>query len=514
MSLRVTHAAVAISVLTEAFAWWIALRALGSAWARDGFSVLAEKLGRAGTLGDEARVNNAIAIARDASLHATGGPSFLIVVATAAVAFVCMRWAVQQRLPLPLMAALVTALSLLAFHVFLHVAVAGDWRIWESSAVIRMIGPGTAVFGERLEVATFLANPDPNRVIRESITVTVVGVMAVWLRFLIGGRMAFSHERVLSSFGLWFGILLVVAFLTNLTKGVNVLGFILVYFVLGALSLAVAHATRAQLEETSFRRTAPWLTSLAVTLGAVAGLGLLFGLLTFIDAGFLFEPVVDGVVWIVSRLAFLILYPFAVVMTWIFEAIFQGRTIDLDTLTRTLGQMEPPESQGLSQLVPNWVSTSFRMLALLIATWLLYRLASAILGARRRSMASEDYVELRSVAPTADAPNIFGGLFRRRGNDANATAWLRRHAIYALFGRVVQDAHARGLQRAVSDTPIEFGGVAASRLAAPPFEPIARAFDQSRYGRHYPEAAEVEALERDLAAWEREHPTNGERHPS
>jgi hypothetical protein len=317
------------------------------------------------------------------------------------------------------------------------------------------------------------------------------------------------------SFGVAFTFVVAIATFTNITHGVYVLPILLIYFIVGVLALAVAHATRSHSEYESLRRSTPWIASLVATLAAVAGLALLFGLLAFMDAGRLFSPVVGFVIAIVGRVGYFVLYPVAVVMEWIFNLILGGTVLDFDRMARSLRDAEPPPSEGDGPRVPSWLTTAFRSVVLIAAAWVLYRIGKMVFAAKRRIESREQYVEVRgSVDGTLpEMPNALRRLFRRRSDDDAGGAWLRRHSIYQLFARVVAASQARGVRRSPGETPLEFAHGAATRLDAPQFDAIGHAFDSARYGRHYPEGEDVAALERAYGEWERDHPL-GERRPA
>jgi hypothetical protein len=514
MSLRTRDAASALFIAMESLAWYMALLALGTAMAREGYDVLHERLLR-GIIGTEERYRAAVAAAEEASRTATGGPPYIAVLLAAGSAFLLVRWMMRQRLALPVAAVLGVAVSLLAYHVLLHIAVAHDLRIWESSPVIDLTAPAATNLVNSVDLTKFVADPDTSGVTRESAAVTGIGLAVVWLRFLVAGRSVVTYERVMRSFGIGFTFVIAIAVFTGIIHNVDVLPMLLTYFIVGVLALAVAHATRSQSEYQSLRKSTPWIASLVVTLGAVSGLALLFGLLAFMDAGRLFGPVVNFVIDIVGRIGYVILYPFAVVMEWIFNLILGGTTLDVDRMTQNLRDAEPPPSEGDGPRVPAWMTTAFRSLVLIVTTWVLYRIGKIVFAAKRRRDTAEQYVEVRGAVDgmVPEVPNLLRRLFPRRADDGTSGAWLRRHAIYQLFARVVAASQARGLRRAAGDTALEFAHTAADRLDAPAFEAIATAFDGARYGRHFPDREDVTSLERAYADWERDHPL-GERRPA
>ncbi|MSQ36678.1 MAG: DUF4129 domain-containing protein [Dehalococcoidia bacterium] len=512
MTLRMRHIAFALFVLMEGFGWYVALRAMASSVTRDAFRLLKAEIGLpVGGVGEAARVEHALAIVRDAAQHATAGPSLVVVLLGAGGAVLLVRGIARLQLPLPLAAAVGVSASLLAFHVLLHIALTGDLLVWESSGLVGLLGGGGGPFADQVTAASFIDNPDPSRVAREPLAVMVGGLTLLWLRFLIAGRGALSYEGVLRSFGIGFGLLLMVSFVTEVSAGVHVLWLVIGYFVLGALALAVAHAARSSAAEGTVGRSAPWLLSVGVTLAAVAGLAVLFGMLALLDVQRAFQPIVGAVLGLLGRLLMLVILPLAFVLQWILERILEGRTLPLDEMARNLQALAPTAEQS-GGVLPGWLLTGVRAVLMLAAVWLLYRIGRLLFTRIRRRAPPELYEEAR-LAVEASAPRggLFGGRFGGRGGaSTTSTAWLRRHAIYALFARVVTTTGTRGLLRRPGETPVEFARHARARFDAPPFEPIARAFDSARYGRHYPDGDAMRNLDRAFGEWERTHPIRAE----
>ena len=514
LMLRTRNVALGLFVLMEGFAWYVGMRALASNITRDAFRVLEGDIARVTIgAGEGTRVERALAIARDATLNAVAGPPLLVVLAGALGALLLVRLISKMEMPLPLAAAVGVAASLIAFQVLLHVSATGDLRVWEASGLVGLLGAGGA-YAAHVTGATFIDNPDPSRVVRESLAVMTPGLLFLWVRFLVAGRGPMTYERVLRSFSIGFALLLVIAAYTHIGSGVQALWLVIAYFILGVLALAVAHTARSSAAEGTAGRTAPWLLSLAVTLAAITGIALLIGMLALLDVQRAFQPVVGAALDLLGRVALLALLPFAYVMQWILELIFGGRTLNLDQFARNLQALqENLNPQGEGKSLPSWLTNGTRAVVSLTAIWLLYRVGRVLFTRIRRSTRTEQYEEARLVVgESAPRGGLFDGLFRgRRGVPAGSSEWLRRHPIYALFGRVVGTANERGLQRRPGETPVEFARHAYARFEAPPFEPIALAFDRARYGRHFPEAEAVSVLEHEFTEWERTHPVVAER---
>lgn len=512
MTVRPRHLATAAYLLTEAFAWYVVLHVAGTAIAREAFGALVEEIPRAGGGAiDAERIQRALLVAR-AGLEAAGGPSLLIVLGAAITAYLFMRWVRHAGIPIEIAAPLGVATTLIAFHVLLHLTVARDLRIWESSAIVALVAGGASGSGP-LDTAGFIARPDAMRVRYAADLWVSVGLFVLWIRFLIAGRGEVHYDRALRSFGIGFGALLVTAFFGGVLANVEVSGLIIVYFVLGIVTLALAHAARTAASEEITGRNAPWLVSVVATVGTLVGLALLLGLLALLDLDRFFAPVVAFVLNILGKIFVFVLTPFL----WAIHAVREFLLGQADPATaarlRDLGQeiTRPPAGED-RQFIPDWAWTGLKTIVLAALVWAVYRIARLLFQRVRRVTLVEGYAETREAAGASGGGNLLSGLFRRRRTESGfAGDWLRRHAVYRLYARMVSDAHARGLERRPGDTPIEFARAAGGRFSAPAFRPIGEAFDGARYGRHFPDDAAIEGLERELGTWEREHPAGGGR---
>ena len=73
------------------------------------------------------------------------------------------------------------------------------------------------------------------------------------------------------------------------------------YFLLGALSLATAHAARAPEDATAARRDAPWVVSVLGTIGALSAVMALFMLLALFEAQRALEPIGAGLMELIRN---------------------------------------------------------------------------------------------------------------------------------------------------------------------------------------------------------------------
>jgi len=518
-------AAALLFISAESVAWYVVLRAMAGATLRAAVQPLTTDVERGiatgSYAGNEAEAETALHVLRDALASTPGGPSLLVVLLTALGAFLLARWLARAGLPAGLGVLVGLLVSIVALQLLIRLALAGDLAIWDGSGLERFFGQPGDHFASNVDADSFVADPSLHRVAGSPAVITVAGLVALWFRFAAAGRREVSFERVLRSAGIGFMAALGGAAIAGFGGVHGVASYLLLYFVLAVLALSVAHAVRAlgdaPEDAAAWRRDGPWAISVAATLGGVALIALLFGLLAALDVGRVLAPVgeVSGraLTWLLELLFAPVFWLVNTALRWIIGDasidVFERASEIMD------GADDPPTDTRDPWLrLPGWAANLGRAALIAVVLWVGYRLGRQIFSrVSRRS--GEQYTETRAaVAEGGDG--LFRRLLARRGGRPAASAeWLRRHDIYRLYGRVVGVAAARGLERQPGDTPLEFARVAMARLpAAPPapFNAIALAFDRARYGRRFPEAEELRPLEQALTAWEHAHPT-GEPEP-
>ncbi|MBM4415423.1 MAG: hypothetical protein FJ035_04025, partial [Chloroflexi bacterium] len=450
------EAAMAAFVVMEATAWFVALRAFGTGVERGAFRTLADDIQRdlsAHLERDPQRGQDALAVAARASEQAVGGASWPVVLLVALGAFVLVRSISRLRLPGVLAAAVGLAASLVALHVAVHLTLARDLWVWQGDGLAQLVDRGSSPFGGQIDNASFVANPDPARVERAASAVAVAGLFIVWMRFLIAGRGAVSYARVLRSFGLGFLGALIAAFFASAGSGYDVTGWVLTYFVLGVAALSVVHAARTAAASDALRREVPWLASVALTLAAIAAAAALFALLGALDAGRVFRPLADGLLLLTGRILMLLIAPFFIVIDWLLHFLI-GDPPPFRERVAELGDQAVGRDRDGGLLFPGWVLDAIRAVLITLALWVAFRVSRLLFGRVRRGAGAQEYAELRSSGGGGGGLGL-GGLLRRRRRSTGGTEWLRLHAVYALFVRVVRLASERGVERGAGQTPIE-----------------------------------------------------------
>ncbi|MGE0134901.1 MAG: DUF4129 domain-containing protein [Dehalococcoidia bacterium] len=508
MTLRLRDVSTYLFILAEAVAWFAVLRAVGTAVVRGAFDRLADQVQPSALFPGDGRAAEALALARDGAEHAAGGPPLVLVVVAAFAAFFLVRALGDSGFPLPLSAAVGLAATLVGLHVLVHVSVHNDLRVWEPSGLATALD--SSVTGD-VDAQSFIADPDPDAVTEASmLLVSTVGLTMLWFRFLIAGRGAVTYERALRSFSIGFAIVLLAAILGQGIESEAPAFIALAYFVLGALSIAVAHMARTRTAEDSVARDAPLALAAVGTLGAIVLIGLLFGLLAALDVQRAFDPFFDLVLGAISRVLYWLLLPVFWLVNWVLSQVLGENGIEIPEQFRRFGEETVRRDEDTDgRLFPTWILQVVRVLAVAAFLWLLYRVSRLLFHLTRRREQETAVEEQRTAARAGSGlSGLMRGLFGVRAQSTWSGDWLRRQPVYRLYARLVDDARDRGVQRDPGDTPIEFARRAGDRLDAPPFDPIGRAFDAARYGRHFPAPESVDALERDLKDWERSHPTS------
>lgn len=501
-------------VLTEAVGWYVAIRVIASTTQR---GALTELLGSiesgAGGPPDAPRVHAAALAVREALDGFASGPSVVVVVITAFAAFFLSRAITQLGLQRSAAALLGILASVLLLNALLHISLAGDLRIWEGSGLARFIDdPQSPLFAGRGDVEAFVANPDVKSVPGASVAMVVFGMFAVWGRFLFVGRGEIKFDRALRSFTVGLPVVLVAALVAQLS-GVAAGIFALPYFVLAMITLAVANGERSAEQGAPLARAAPWAVSALVTLGVLAAVAMLFGLIAALEVERAFAPLGAAITWGVSWVLLIAVTPFAWLVNLLIGALFANADPDI---LQEVGPEESPvqpddDKEGEPFRWPAWITAGFKLGAFALFSFGLYYIGRYLFFRKPPGDGERDYVEERKASTSsAGLGDMLRNLIPGRRPRPAAVAWLDRHAIYRLFARSVNDAEDRGFARRPGETPLEFAAVAEPALEATPLPPIAAEFDRARYGRHHTTDHQLRLLDQALSEWERTHPATDE----
>ena len=497
----------------EALLWFVVLRSFATALERNAFRDVSREILFGIADGDflqPDRANDARLIAEQAGESAIGGPSLLLIVAIAVGAYALMRVLAMSKLPASSRAAAGLLVSIVALGFALQLALADAGLLggapWDDGILADLRGEGASTFSGAIDPQGFVADPNPERVRGASRAVTVGGIVLIWLRFLFAGRSPVNFERSLRSFGVGFAVAVAAAFIAA-ASGADVVGWlVLPYFLLGALSLATAHAARAPEDDTAAHRDAPWVFSVLGTIGALSAVMALFILLSLFEVQRLLEPIGTALLAVFAWVLIIVITPIFWVVEWVLGLI--ASDFDAQNVPAEVGRAltDPEEGHEGRVRLPGWLGDVARALVVAVAIWIAYRV-SRWLFSRAERTSGEQYAEVRESEGGGGLASMLRSLVprprRRRTEDAR---WLALNRAYRLFGRMLVAARDRGVERRPGQTVIEFGSVAGRRLDAPLFASIADAFDGLRYGRHEPMPERLDDLERRFADWERANP--------
>lgn len=494
-------------VATEALIWFIVIRVIATAL--DG-SLMNELLidlerGIGGPI-DDPQVAGAIIVLRDAKESLTSGPSLLLMVSGAFAAVYLSRIVTELHLNRALAAVTGIFGSIVMLNVLLHVALAGDLMVWDNSAFSGFLDNPSETLNGAYDARRFVANPLTDGLRGSSLVVVTVGMFLMWGRFLYVGRGDVSFDRALRSFTVGFPLVMIAVLLGQATSAAAGI-YALPYFVLAMLTLAVANAARTVEADQGLTGSAPWITSALVTMGILAVIASLFGLIAVLEV----EQVLTPLGTVVGRIVAWILLIIVTPIFWIAQTLIGFFNLDpgefeqlgnnaspLEGITEELEEEDPAQLAG-------WIGDSLRLLVFFVIAYGLYWIGRMLFAKRSDDEDEGEYEEERSVAEGSGFGGLLRGLFPGRRSE-RVPPWLHRHAIYRLYARIVGAAEERGFRRRPGETPLEFARAATRPLDAELFNEIASQFDRARYGRHFAEDESVRPLDRALTAWEAAHP--------
>lgn len=527
MSLRLRLAVEGLFVFTEALAWFFAMYVFSSIYERGVLRDLAFRLDAASLPGggvDAVAGARAADVARTAAEMATAGPQWYVVLPVAFGAFALTRFIRGARL-----GSFGTILGLLvsvaALSLAWRVVLVGDVRFWDFTVIARFFESSNSSAFMPIDVVQFSSRPDVGVADSRASGLALVGVLALWLRFLYAGRSPLQFEGVLRSFSGTFPVILI-STLAGSAAGVPGGAIALLYFTSAVLALALANARRATDKGVASRLTeaeglsgrarailaSPWAFAAAATLAVVLATALSLVILGTMNAGAA-ALAVGGLVGTVLEFVLVIL---VTPLYWLATAIggWLGLGhVDLSFMSRALDSAQPKigEDQVREGGRFFWVRDAVRLLAFAALAYATYKLGQYMfrrLEARRSDNAEGDR---SAVTARGGFGHLLRAAFPGRGRARDTDdRWLRRHPAYWLYGRMVRNAVDRRFAPRPGETPLEFAAVSAGILGAPVFEGIAAEFDRARYGAHFAPQEELRPLADALRAWEAANPITDE----
>lgn len=502
----------ALYVGVESVTWFMLLRVLTTLAERGFLDSLAERarlVNSANEVADRASVERAL-VAIEAARQAVHGPAWPLAALAAFGGFFLIRGMTRLGLDGAAGALVLLFATVLGLNVLAHLAIAGDLRLWDTSRVAGFMVDPAPYFSGRLDMAAFIARPDLGGPHGAAISVTMLGLAAIWFRFAFAGRQTVTVERVTRSFGAGFAFALV-AMAGAAMGGVGGLApWVVLQFVGGVFTLAVANHVRATAPSEGPVRSGPWLVAVGGTIGMLVLMAAVLGLSVLLNVAVVLEAVGGVALRIVEIALIIVITPLYWLMDFVLRLLLPtGAGGIFDNLARLGVDFEQLREQGERGRggFPDWVTDAAKFLAALLVAWALYRIARLMMA--QRSRGEGPVVEVRGEASSSGGLGSFLRDLLPRGRRRGRDGWERRHPAYLLWRRAERDGEERGFSRLSGETAIEFAG-RAERLMDAPFPGVAEVFDRLRYGRHEPASASLVALDQSLTAWEAATPATPE----
>ena len=491
-------------VCVESITWFLLIRVFATQAERGFLVSLADRVRLASAtneVGGRAGIERSLA-AIEAAQQISYGPSFPLVVIAAFGGFFLIRGIMQLGLSGASGALVLLFASILGLNVIMHVAIAGDLRLWDSSTVVGFLVDPTPYFSERLDLVAFIANPDLSTQHGIALTVTMVGLGSIWFRFALAGRHTVTVERVTRSFGLGFAFALVAMVIAAVAEVRGLAPWTVLQFVGGILTLAVANHVRATAPSQGPVRPGPWLVAVGGTVGMLLVIAAILGLSVLLNVGALLDVIGNAALRVIEIVLIILVTPLYWLMDFLLRLILPaGMGSIFDNIGRIgfdLDQLRNQDGDNEGGL-PGWVGNSAKFIAALVITWALYQLSRLLMGRRYRTDGTVE--EVHSSASSSGGLGSFLRDLFPHGRHRDRDDWERRHPAYLLWRRAERDGEERGFSRLTGETAIEFAGRAEQMMAAP-FPAVARVFDRLRYGKHEPLYESLAALDESLTSWE------------
>lgn len=500
-------------LLTESVAWFIVLIAFATAMERAFLDQMEQEIVSAvsvGQLADPARALEVARMIRETTVG-TAGPSVVAVVLAAACGFYLMRLFRRLEIGGGLGAALLIGSTIVGVNVLLHVAVAGDLRIWDASTLVDLVVGPEVRFQGREGLDAFVEDPRIGVPHGDALALTLTGLTMVWVRFVFAARGEITLERMARSFTASFIVVLIALIFARSTGVAVSSAWAVVQFIVGMTGLAVANHHRAVPTEEAASRTTAWLTSVGATMALLGGSAAMIGLLAYLRFGVLLDVAGTILIRIVAVILIIVITPIYWLLDRIVGLIF-GERGDNDLLPQIarfdFSRLAGEEGEEGGFGFPEWATNSLKFLFIVAAFYLAYRIGRRLIAPRRAAPTAVSEVRTRG-SDGAGVGQLLADLLRFGGRD-HSDDWLGRHRVYALYGRMLSVGAARGLARLPTETPSEYATTAERALSAPIFTRVGTMFDHARYGRRYPASADVRAVAVELDAWDKANPPTEE----
>jgi hypothetical protein len=349
---------------------------------------------------------------------------------------------------------------------------------------------------------------DPTRLLNghsaQVLGIAVIGL--AWVRgVLLATRSEITHRIVLASLTSGLGIVVIgLSFGRAAINSRAIDSAALPFFACGLMALALVQLSQSEhIQGDTWR--GPWLLVLLATIGGLAVVGAIFGLLPLDSINNLLAPVGSLLLLAFDLLLYLLVLPIVIVFNWILVHLLGGRLHPLDFNLQTLQQAQRQgqhqgHASGLALLL---INLAHLLLVLAIAAIVALVLLWVF---RKLERAGDD--ELRDREPieaqealVSDLRSLLAGFrryFRRADRPQEPPLSPRLLALRRIYLSLLHQAEERGIARPLAATPREHAPVLEQGLGSPfPLEASDR-FARGRYGLVEPSDAELDRLQQGL----------------
>ncbi|HTE85130.1 MAG TPA: DUF4129 domain-containing protein [Dehalococcoidia bacterium] len=419
-----------------------------------------------------------------AGIGGHAGPSLVTILLAALAGYALVRF--LQRFDLPRRPLIVAGGC---------ASVLGLWILW------------TVQFGggplDLSPLGAFTSDParELNRHTPELFGVVVIGI--AWVRgALIGSRPQVTHRAVLASMTVGLGIVVVGISIGRAAIASRAIdNAALPFFVAALVALALIQLSQSEhIQGDTWR--GPWLVALAGTIGALALVGGLAGLLPLDGLNTVLAPVGNLLLVAVDLLLYILVLPIVVVFNWVLTKLLAGRMHPLDFKFQTF-------QQATRELQHQGHPSGFTLLLVNLGHLLVIAIVAAIVALVLiwvfKRVEREEDVEIGEHEPfesrgalRSDLQGLLEGLlsrFRRPARQADPALSPRLLALRRLYLSMLRRSEARGLSRPTAATPREFAPLLERQLDSSLPADLSARFSGGRYGLIEPSEHDLRRLE-------------------
>lgn len=420
-------------------------------------------------------------------LAATGGragPNVLTILIAAFAGYAVVRF--LQRFDLPRRSLTISGAGFSAV---------GLWILW------------TVQFGngpfDLAQVGTFAGDPTRalNQHAPEVFGIAVIGL--AWVRgAVIGSRPQITHRMVLVSMTVGLGIVVIGVSIGRAAVASRAIdNAALPFFVCALLALALIQLSQSEhIQGDSWR--GPWLVALAGTIGGLAFVGGVAGLLPLDVFNRLLAPVGNLLLTLLDLLLYILVLPIVIVFNWILTRLLSGHMHPLDLKLQTFQQATRPAPH---EAHPSGLALVLINLGHLLVIGIVAALVAVVLIWVFRQVEREDEVAIGEREPVesrgalrSDLQDLLGGLlgrFRRAPPPREPELSPRLILLRRLYLSMLKRGEGDGLNRPPAATPREFAPLLEQHFDSQLPGRLSESFSSGRYGLLEPAEDDLRAMQ-------------------